>query len=197
MKKSLGMKLFTVCAVATLAAVTAGAQIDPSRRTLPQDSPDAGTGDNPQVAKDRLFLHNAAEGGMAEVELGKLAAEKGSSDDVKKFGQKMVDDHTQLNDSLAPFATAMGSKPPKKLAKADQAELTKLSGLSGTDFDKEYLAYMVKDHHKDLATFQTESQMAGTPPLKAAVTKGYTMIQEHTTMVDALAKSNGLAVPSK
>jgi putative membrane protein len=118
--------------------------------------------------------------------------QKSSNDDVKKFAQKMVDDHTALNDSLAPIAKSMGVKPPKKLAKGDQAELNKLNGLSGADFDKEYIAYMLKDHKKDLADFHQEAGTAGTPDLKAAVSKGESTIHEHLEMVEKIAQTNGI-----
>ena len=197
------MKISTICAgmalcVCVWPATKVAAQVNPmSNRTIPADSPDAGAGDSPQGSRDRLFLHGAAEGGMAEVQLAQLALQKSSNDDVKKFAQKMVDDHTALNDSLAPFAKSMGAKPPKKLAKGDQTELAKLSGLSGRDFDKEYLAYMVKDHRKDLADFHQEAQTASTPDLKAAVAKGEATVHEHLDMVQKLAQANGAETTGK
>jgi putative membrane protein len=153
----------------------------------------AGTNDpEGQGMRDKLFIHKAAEGGMAEIQLSQLAVQKSSSDEVKQFAQKMVDDHTMLNDSMKPIADQMGVKPPTKLAKKDQAELDKLNGLSGDDFDKEYLAYMVKDHHSDVRDFKQEDAMAGNSDLKAAVDKGLPVIQQHTMMVDKLAKSKGV-----
>jgi putative membrane protein len=148
-----------------------------------------------QTMKDKTFLRQAAEGGIAEVKLGQLAAQKASSDDVKAFGQKMVDDHTMLNNEMAPIADSMGVRTPKSLNKQDQAEYDKLNGLSGTDFDTEYLTVMVKDHHKDLHEFREEAASATDANLKAAVEKGLNVIREHTMMVDKLAQSKGIAVP--
>ena len=148
-----------------------------------------------QTMKDKMFLRHAAEGGMAEVKLGQLATQKASSDDVKAFGQKMVDDHTMLNNQMAPIADSMGVRTPKSLNKQNQAEYDKLNGLSGTDFDTEYLTAMVKDHHKDLHEFREEAASATDANLKAAVEKGLNVIREHTMMVDKLAQSKGIAVP--
>lgn len=148
-----------------------------------------------QTMKDKMFLRHAAEGGMAEVQLGQLATQKASSDDVKAFGQKMVDDHTMLNNELAPIADSMGVRTPKSLNKQNQAEYDKLNGLSGTDFDTEYLTVMVKDHHKDLHEFREEAASATDANLKAAIEKGLNVIREHTMMVDKLAQSKGIAVP--
>ena len=151
--------------------------------------------DTAQEMKDKMFLRRAAEGGLAEVQLGKLAAEKGSSQEVKDFGQKMVDDHTKLNNDMAPIADSIGVMQPKKMAKGDQAEYDKLNGMSGDDFDKEYLAYMVKDHHEDLHEFRVEAVSTSDPTLRAAVDKGAGVIREHMVMVDKLARAKGIPVP--
>ena len=90
------------------------------RMNNPTDGGDAGmTG---QAMIDKIFLHNVAEGGLLEVQLGQLAAEKGSSEEVKSLGQRMVDDHTMLNNEMMPIARQMGVMAPKKLNKKDQAE---------------------------------------------------------------------------
>jgi putative membrane protein len=154
-------------------------------------------GEMGQGMRDKMFLHQAAEGGMAEVQFGQLATQKASSGDVKAFGQKMVDDHTALNNMMAPIAGSMGVKPPKSLNKKNQAEYDKLNGLSGNDFDTEYLTVMVKDHHKDLRDFHDEAGIATDPTLKAAVQKGETVIAQHTAMVDQIAQNKGIAIPGK
>jgi len=148
-----------------------------------------------QMMRDKMFLRKAAEGGIAEVQFGQLASQKGSSDDVKAFGQKMVTDHTALNDNLKPIADSMGVMLPKKLSKENQAEYDKLNGLSGTDFDTEYLTLMVKDHHKDLHEFRVEFASVTDPTLKAAVADGQKVIREHMMMVDKLARDKGVPVP--
>ena len=142
-----------------------------------------------QAVRDKAFIKKASEGGFAEIQLGQLAAQKGGSDEVKQFGQKMVDDHMALNASMQPSADAMGVKAPTKLSKKDQSEYDKLNGLSGADFDKEYLAYMVKDHHQDLRDFKDEDATVTDSGLKPAVDKGLQVIQEHTQMVDKLNKA--------
>jgi putative membrane protein len=138
------------------------------------------------ATQDKTFLTAASAGGMAEVQLGQLAAEKASSPKVKAFGQKMVTDHTMLNNELKPFADKDGVTPPSSLTSDDQAEYDKLNGLSGKDFDKEYVAYMMKDHDKDLAAFQQEESMTQDAQLKMAVMKGEKVIAQHHRMIDRL-----------
>jgi putative membrane protein len=129
------------------------------------------------------------------VKLGQLAAQKGSSDDVKAFGQKMVDDHTKLNSEMAQVADSMGVMLPKSMNKEDQAEYDKLNALSGNDFDVEYLSFMVKDHHKDLHEFRIEAASHADPTLRDEVVKASAVIHEHTVMVDKLARAKGIPVP--
>ena len=155
------------------------------------------SGDVGQVMKDKIFLRKAAQGGMAEVKLGQLAAQKGSSEDVRAFGQRMVDDHTKLNNDMAPVADSMGVRLPKDLSKEDQAEYDKLSSLSGNDFDMEYLSFMVKDHHKDLREFRQEAARTTDPTLQTAVANATKVIHEHTVMVDKLAREKGIPVPQR
>ena len=153
-------------------------------------------GDLGQVMEDKMFLRHAAEGGIAEVKLGQLAAQKAGGDDVKALGQKMVDDHTKLNAEIAQVADSMGVMLPKSMDKDDQAEYDKLNGLSGDAFDKEYLTFMVKDHHKDLHAFRLEAaSRTADPALHDEVVKAQGIIHEHAVMVDKLARAKGVPVP--
>ena len=151
--------------------------------------------DATEVMKDKMFLRKAAAGGMAEVQLGELATQKAGAQDVKDFGQKMVTDHTALNNEMAPIADSMGVTLPKKLSKEDQAEYDKLNAMSGDDFDKEYVSFMVKDHHQDLREFRTEAVSTSDPTLKVAVDKGSKVIYAHMTMIDKMAREKGIATP--
>jgi putative membrane protein len=167
-------------------------QQQPSRPSM-QDSMGS-SGQTAQAAKDKMFVRKAVEGGMAQVQFGQLAAEKGGSDDVKALGKQMVEDHTALNNSLESLADSMGVMLPKHIDKEDQAELEKLNGLSGDAFDTEYLTMMVKDHHHDLRGFRVEAVGTQDEALREAVMKGARTIHEHLVKVDELAKSKGIEV---
>ena len=166
----------------------------PSTPSAQDSAPNSG--DVGQVMEDKMFLRKAAEGGIAEVKLGQLAAQKASSDDVKAFGQKMVDDHTKLNNQMAQVADSLGVMLPKSMNKEDQAEYDKLKGLSGNDFDMEYLSFMVKDHHKDLHEFRIEAASRADQTLHDAVVQAETIIHDHTVMVDKLARAKGIPIPA-
>jgi putative membrane protein len=145
--------------------------------------------------KDKMFLRQAAEGGIAEVQFGQLAAQKGGSDEVKTFGQKMVEDHGALNKEIEDVADSAGVMLPKRMNKESQAEYDKLNGLSGDAFDTEYLTLMVKAHHKDLRDFRMESASTQNQALREMVVKGQRVIYGHMVMVDKLARSKGVEVP--
>lgn len=168
-------------------------QVPNGPTTQTQDSNSAG--DTIRGLRDRMFLQQAAEGGIAEVQCGKLAAEKGVSDDVKSFGQRMVDDHGKLNTQIASLADSMGVMLPKRMNKADQAEYDKLNSLSGDDFDREYITAMVKDHHSDLHNFRIEANSTNDNTLKETVANAAHIIHEHMVMIDKIAQSKGIATP--
>src|SRR4030095_16530566 len=95
-------------------------------------------------AKDKTFMHKAAKGGMMEVAMGRLAEQKGQSEDVKSFGKRMVTDHSKANDELKSIASKKGFQLPSKEHTAKWTS------------DKAYIDMMVKDHEKDLAEFKEE-----------------------------------------
>jgi putative membrane protein len=142
-------------------------------------------------SSDKKFVKKAMAGGEAEVTLGKMAAEKASSPDVKEFGQKMVDDHGKLNDQMKPIASQMGISEPTSLPHKDQALQKKLEGLSGADFDKAYMSAMVKDHRKDLSEFQQEASSGKDPQVKDAAQQGAQVIQQHLELAEQVAQKVG------
>jgi putative membrane protein len=153
------------------------------------------SGQTAQMTKDKMFVRKAVEGGLAEVQFGQVAAQKGASDEVKSLGQKMVEEHGALNKDMEDVADSMGVMLPKHINKEDQAKLDKLNGLSGDAFDTEYLTMMLKDHHHDLREFRVEAEGTQDPALRDAVVKGAKVIHEHLVMVDQLAKSKGIEIP--
>jgi putative membrane protein len=128
---------------------------------------------------DTTFVQKAAQGGIAEVELGQLAAQKASSEDVKKFGQKMVDDHSKTNDELKQLAAQEHIDLPQQMTTKDKATKAHLEKLSGARFDRVYMNNVVKDHEKDVAEFERESQMAKDPALKGFAQQTLPTLREH------------------
>jgi putative membrane protein len=143
-------------------------------------------------SSDKKFVKSALEGGNAEVKLGELAAQKGSSEDVKQFGQKMVDDHTRLGDQMKQIAQQQGMQVPDEIPAKDTALQAKLSGLSGDDFDKAYIKAMVQDHKKDLSEFKKEASSGNDTSIKDAASQGAQVISEHLQMAQQMAQKHNI-----
>ena len=145
-----------------------------------------------QEMKDKIFLRKTAEGGLAEVALGKLATGKGTAEDVKAMGSKMVTDHIQLATDMKPIADFMGIRLPKDMNKEDKARYEQLASLSGEEFDKAYILAMVQDHRKDWRAFHEELMGTNDPTLKAEVEKGEAVIRDHMKMAVKMAKDRNI-----
>ena len=137
---------------------------------------------------DAQFLTKAAQGNMAEVALGKLAADKSQNDDVKKFAQKMVEDHTNAEQDLEGIASKNNLKLPQDVNAKQKQEQTRLSKLSGAQFDRAYMRLMVADHTQDEREMQLEShRVAANGDLKDYATRTYPIISDHLTLAKTVA----------
>ena len=152
---------------------------------------------------DRKFMEKAAQGGMAEVQFGKLATEKASAPEVKQFGQRMVDDHGKANDQLKQLASQKGVTLPTTMDKSAQKEHDRLSKLSGAEFDREYMKHMVSDHKKDVSEFKSEASKAKDADLKQWAQATLPVLEEHLKLAqtdDGIAKNeakNGTKTSSR
>ncbi len=140
---------------------------------------------------DAAFAMKAAQGGMAEVQLGQLATQKATSPEVKAFGQKMVDDHTKANDQLKSVASQESMTLPTALNGKDSALYTKLQNESGSKFDQDYAKAMVKDHQEDVKEFQKESTSGKDPQIKSFASQTLPILQMHLQDAQKLESSVG------
>lgn len=113
-----------------------------------------------KTAADRgsqKFIKNAIEGGIAEIDLGNLAQQKGKSDAVKQYGAMLVRDHGAANDKAKQVASQLGVEPPTGSGVTAKATYLKLKVLSGDMFDRSFARSMVSDHQADIKEFQKEA----------------------------------------
>lgn len=137
------------------------------------------------VLTDTTFATKAAVGGMAEVALGKMAAEKSSNPQIKDFGNMMVKDHGKANAELMSIAKSKNIPLPSTLDAEHQAKSDSLSKLTGKDFDAAYVNAMVEGHKNTLALMQSESSSGKDADLKAFAAKTVPVVQTH---LDAISK---------
>jgi putative membrane protein len=133
---------------------------------------------------DKEFVVKAAQGGIAEVMLGQMASSKGTTPDVKNFGNRMVSDHGKANDELKQLAQNKGMALPGDVDKETKKFADRLSKTSGKDFDKEYINNMVDDHEKDVNEFEKASKNAKDPDLRAWAAKTLPTLQDHLKMAN-------------
>jgi putative membrane protein len=153
-------------------------------------------GETGQQMVDKQFLRSAVQSGIADQKLGALAVEKGGPE-VKTVAQQMVDDHGSLNKGLGDVADSMGVMVPRKMSKDDEAEYEKLMGLSGKDFDTEYLTYILKSHWENLHGFYMESSASTDTALQAEITKAMMTMHQHLSIIAKAATAEGITLPPR
>ncbi|MBV9866148.1 MAG: DUF4142 domain-containing protein [Abitibacteriaceae bacterium] len=138
---------------------------------------------------DKTFMMKAAQGGMTEVQLGQMASEKGASNAVKEFGQRMVTDHSKANDQLKQVAAQKGVTLPTDIGAKNKALAARLSKLSGAAFDRAYVTAMVKDHKEDVAEFKKESTHGKDQDVKSFAAQTLPVITDHLKMVTMMKQN--------
>jgi putative membrane protein len=131
-------------------------------------------------------MKEAANGGMAEVELGKVASTKAANAEVKKFGQMMVTDHSKANEELKALAAKKGVDLPKEVDSSHKSIMDSLKNKTGADFDKEYVEEMVDDHEKDVAAFEDKAKNAKDADVKAFAEKTLPTLRKHLDAIKAI-----------
>lgn len=137
------------------------------------------------------FATDAAQGGMAEVEMGRLAAQRAADPAVKAFGQRMVADHSKANEELKSLAARKGLRLPPEMNSDQKSELDKLSKLSGAEFDKEYMSTMLSDHQTDVKEFEAQSKDGNDADIKSFAGKTLPTLQQHLEMARNAAQKVG------
>jgi putative membrane protein len=166
-----------------------------ANRNVGASNTNAGTsaGDTTALSSDdREFMTKAAIGGMAEVELGRMAAQKASNSDVKTFGKHMVDDHSKANDELKQLASQKGVTLPTEVDAKHKETMDRLSKLSGAAFDNAYVSEMVRDHTEDVSEFEKEASQGQNSDVKAWAAKTLPTLRSHLEMIrDIESKMRG------
>jgi putative membrane protein len=146
------------------------------------------TNNTPLNKEDSAFVMEAAQGGMMEVQAGKVAQQNAQNQRVKDFGGMMVTDHSKANDELKSLVSGRGINLPDSMPASKKKEVDALNKMQGSAFDKHYVSMMVEDHQKDVAKFKKESTTANDPQLKTWVTNTLPVLQKHLDSIQAIKK---------
>jgi len=173
----------------TSVVTDSNANKDTSGMMASKDTTTKAAGGVMKVDKDDAdFAVKAANGGMAEVAMGKMAQQKGMSQEVKDFGAKMVTDHTKANDNMMALAKQKNITLPAAISNDEQKKMDDMAKKSGKDFDKAYVHEMVDDHNKDVKDFEDASKNLKDADLKAFATTTLPTLKMHQTMIKAIDK---------
>ena|ERR1051326_6696527 len=137
---------------------------------------------------DIRFMREAAQGGMAEVRMGELAKERGATDRVREFGQRMIDDHSKANDDLKDLASRKGVTLPADIGADNRAVLSQLRRLHGSAFDAAYIRHMRMDHQMDVAAFRREAENGRDPDVRHFAQDKLPIIRDHYNQISRMAE---------
>jgi len=152
-----------------------------------------GKSEQSQVSKgDRTFMMDAAQGGMLEVQMGKLAQERGQSDAVKQFGKRLEADHSKANEQLMAIAQKNGVTLPTSLDKKHMGNVDKMNKGKAENFDRDFAKHMVDEHQKDIKKFKQIADKGDNAELKQFAAQTVPILEEHLAMARELSgKGNG------
>lgn len=173
---------FTALAIAGLLAVTTPAfaqqgQGSQSKRAVSN--------------QDMKFVEEAAVGGMMEVDLGRLAAERAVNDDVKAFARRMVEDHTKANQQLLQVAAQTGITLPQDIPADKKQHRDMLAKATGAEFDRMYMSHMVKDHQKTVKEFEKQAQKGDNQAVRTFAQQTLPTLRQHLELAQSLAAQVG------
>ncbi|HPU49951.1 MAG TPA: DUF4142 domain-containing protein [Burkholderiaceae bacterium] len=162
----------------------------PGSPTTARNNAGTAAGQTGRLARqDRSFVEDAAESGMAEVQMGKLAQQRASNPEVRRHGERMVADHSKANEELTSLAQAKGIKLPSGPSRAQQRMHDNMAKLQGDKFDRLYMAQMVSDHRKAVSLFEKEARSGDNADLKAFAQKTLPTLQEHLKLTETVNAS--------
>jgi putative membrane protein len=145
--------------------------------------------DTLDLEADGEFAVTAADGGLLEVTLGKLAQTKSATPAIQELGKTMELDHSKANEELKALAGQKNITLPDSLSEKSQRMVDDLSQKTGKDFDKAYADMMVDDHQKDIDTFRKESEKGNDGDLKAWATAKLPILAHHLEMAKLARES--------
>jgi putative membrane protein len=140
---------------------------------------------------DQKFLEKAMGSNVAEIQMGRLALEKSTDEQVRHFAIQMTEDHGKMLDDFKQSVRGLNIPVPEEPSKGALKTIDKLKGLSGDAFDQAYIKEMVKAHKEDDKAFKEEARNTTSPQLKEMVTQDLQMIERHLQQLQQIADSKG------
>jgi len=179
----------------TLAAFAAALIAPLARAQAPATATGTGTAGKMAV-NDSLFAMAAADGGLSEVTLAELGAQKATDPQLKSFSQQMIAEHTKMNSELTALAARKGMALPRTVSVGHQFCAQSLAGLSGEEFDRCYAKAQAVLHMDSVAKFEAEAERGQDPDVRALAAKALPHIKDHLKAIKPIAMKYEKEKPS-
>lgn len=161
----------------------------PRTAPTPPEESSKRTGGAMLASSERKFMETTAMHGMAEVEMGRLAQQKGATQQVKDFGARMEKDHGKAGDELKALASKKGVQLPASMDAQHHRKMESMQKLSGAEFDRAYMKDMLADHKKDVAEFRKQAKSAKDQDLKGFASRTLPTLEEHLQLAEQTDKA--------
>jgi putative membrane protein len=155
-------------------------------------NPPVGAQGEPASAFEQSYLYQATEAQQAQVALGQMAVQKASSDQVKQYGARMVQDHQRVSEELTKLTSQEGMRETGELSMPHQRIQRMLSQLSGKEFDKAYMAFIVRDHMRAVENWEKRGPMLADPRIVHWMAGLLPILKDHLERGRAIAASIGV-----
>jgi putative membrane protein len=136
------------------------------------------------TASDQVFIKKAAEGNLAEMQMGQLGQQKATDPDVRRLADELVSEHDRNQKQIQSLAQQSGVTLPTSLSAEDRAEKERLEKLSGAEFDREFASHMASEHQRDIAEFQKQASTTKDPSVKSYAESTLPTMQKHLQMAE-------------
>lgn len=155
--------------------------------TTPADNTDMATLANDDISKSAItFIHQAGMSGNMEITMAQNAMEKASSDEVKNLAKTIADQHTELNNKLKDIAKSKNINFPVGVTSTLQDEMTEMTSKKGSDFDRAYLQWVIKEHQKDIDDFKRASAESKDEQVSQFASTAVPILQQHLDAAKAI-----------
>lgn len=129
--------------------------------------------------QDQQFLQDMYSEGMAEVEGGHMAQQRSRDQAVKAFGQRMIEDHTQMDQELQALAKKLGVQVQNKIEEQTQHKIDQIQVLVGSEFDRAYLMFQIQDHERDIQKAQQHARQTQDSEIRQFAEKMADRLEQH------------------
>lgn len=181
-------QLALAAGLALLVSACAGDRAPDADRNAAREGAPGTTGTSGTSSADAGFVQEQLKMGQAEVDLGKLAQERGGHADVKKYGEMMETDHRMADEELKTIA-GLRTEPSKDAHGAHSDLREELSKLSGPEFDRRYIEEMIEDHEKTIDDLEKKSEGADDPQVREWAAKTLPKMRQHLAKAKAVQET--------